>query len=410
VCIGSWHQKDLAFLHSTTMASKVLVVGSGAIGLRTALELIRRNVPVVLQSPKHPLHPSTCSVGAGGLWMPFHVSDPRASRWAAETLDELMPFANDPSSNLAEIVPAVVLKREHCGPIVEDFATYKYKSTPGEQMETTKLPEWSRDTRIEFQHLTVEMLAWQNIVNQLLIPPEQELVEAGYKHAYFFKPPIVNAPAMLEHLLSEVTKGAEEVNVETGVEYQSIDHLRETAESFGCDAVVNCTGLGAAKLCNDDQVVGARGILLSFDREKCVRRVAVREGLYGDNKHGAVIITEEEPWGTNETPAYLIPRGDLILVGGSYLEGDTEESIRGEERERLMRNAEKLGIDTEKSPITGEWTGFRPFRSTVRCALDPDVSKNVRVVHSYGYGGSGWTVNVGAAKESADILLGTPKQ
>jgi D-amino-acid oxidase len=144
------------------MASKVLVVGSGAIGLRTALELIRRNVSVVLKSPRHPLHPSTCSVGAGGLWMPFHVNDHahRASRWATETLDELMPLAHDPNSHLAEIVPAVVLKRAHAGPSIDEFATYPYKSTPGEQMDTVTLPEWSSDQRLLFQHLTVEMLSW----------------------------------------------------------------------------------------------------------------------------------------------------------------------------------------------------------------------------------------------------------
>jgi D-amino-acid oxidase len=391
------------------MASKVLVVGSGAIGLRTALELIRRNVSVVLKSPRHPLHPSTCSVGAGGLWMPFHVNDHRASRWATETLDELMPLAHDPNSNLAEIVPAVVLMRQHAGPGIDEFATYKYKSTPGEQMETEKLPEWSSDKRLLFQHLTVEMLSWQNIVNQLLIPPEQELVEAGYKHAYFFKPPIVNAPAMLEHLLLEVTTGAEQVDVETGVEYQSMDEMRADAKSLGCDAVVNCTGLGAAKLCNDDQLIGARGILLSFDRKTTVRRAAVRDGLYGPNKHDAVIMSEEEPWGTDTAPAYMIPRGDSIVVGGSYLEGDTEQSIRPEERERLMKNADIMGIDIDKSTSISDWTGFRPFRSTVRCEIDPDVSDDVRVVHSYGYGGSGWTVNVGAAKEAADILVGAPK-
>jgi D-amino-acid oxidase len=179
---------------------------------------------------------------------------------------------------------------------------------------------------------------------------------------------------------------------------------------LGCDAVVNCTGLGAAKLCHDHKLVGARGILLSFDRKACVRRTAISEGLYGPNKHDAVIMTEEEPWGTDEAPAYMIPRGDSIVVGGSYLEGDTEPSIRPEERERLLRNADQLGIDIDKSTPSSEWTGFRPFRNPVRCEMDPDVSNGVKVVHSYGYGGSGWTVNVGAAKECADILLGTLKQ
>ena len=48
------------------MASKVLVVGSGVIGLRTALELLRRNVSVCLVSPKSPTNVATTSMGAGG--------------------------------------------------------------------------------------------------------------------------------------------------------------------------------------------------------------------------------------------------------------------------------------------------------------------------------------------------------
>ncbi|KAL9180132.1 hypothetical protein ACHAXT_008102 [Thalassiosira profunda] len=47
------------------MPPKVLVVGSGVIGLRTALELVRREIAVCLVSPRHPLHPSTCSMGSG---------------------------------------------------------------------------------------------------------------------------------------------------------------------------------------------------------------------------------------------------------------------------------------------------------------------------------------------------------
>ena len=66
-----------------------------------------------------------------------------------------------------------------------------------------------------------------------------------------------------------------------------------------------------------------------------------------------------------------------------------------------------MGIDIEKCKIDGEWTGFRPFRQTVRCEIETNeaYSNGVKVVHSYGYGGSGWTVYVGAAKECANLVL-----
>lgn len=352
--------------------------------------------------------------------MPFHCDDPRTDRWAMETLDELMPFALDKDCDLAEIVPTISLMKEHGGPAVDDYATSTNDHSSSSQQS---LPAWSRDARIQFQHLTVEMLSWQNLVNQLRIPPEQELKDAGYLYAYHFLPPIVNVPRMIQFMLDEIEKGAAidvdgggggvdvDINLETNVEYKSLDEMKQDAARLGCDAVVNCTGFGARTICKDNKMIGARGILVEFERDQCIRRQAVTEGAYGSNVHDAVITVSEEPWGSETYPAYIIPRGSTVIVGGSYLEGDYECTIREEERERLMLNAERLGIDTQKATVIGEWVGFRPFRSPVRCELetyDDDTSiTGPRLFHNYGHGGSGWTINVGAAKECADILLGT---
>ena len=428
-----WHcpvrllQKPAQRKLSTSISSKrrptekVLVVGAGAIGLSTALELLKRNVSVVLEAPRHPLHRSTCSVGAGGLWMPFHVQDERVPRWAQETLDALYGLMAQQQQqqqqrnagddvNLVEIVPAVKLLRHHGGPEMNELYATQYAKGRGGTTTTTKLPEWTTDPRLDFQHLTVEMLSWQNIAYQLRLPPEQELKEAGYQHAWLFRPPVVNTPIMLQYLLQQIqtsdTADAK-VNVETGHEYESIAEMRERAANLGCDTVVNATGLASTHICNDAEMVGARGIVLQFHRASCVRRLPVGQGPYGENMHDAVVLAEEPPWGNETTPAYLIPRGDTILIGGTYLEGDGEESIRDAERERLLQNAERFGIDVSASRLSGEWVGFRPFRSTVRCELDPTyVNTDVKVFHSYGYGGSGWTVNVGAARECVKVLVG----
>jgi D-amino-acid oxidase len=208
-------------------------------------------------------------------------------------------------------------------------------------------------------------------------------------------------------MLEQIDSKAGDVNIETGVEYESVQHMVEDAAALGCDAVVNATGLGAAKICNDKHLIGARGILHHYDRETCVRKESIHEGEFGTMLNDAAIMTDDPPYGTETEPAYLIVRGNIIVVGGSYLEGDTETGIRPEEQARLLRNADLLGIDTTKSKPIGEWTGFRPYRAIARCEIDKEfgVAENIKVVHSYGYGGSGWTVYVGAAKEAADILL-----
>jgi hypothetical protein len=50
--------------------------------------------------------------------------------------------------------------------------------------------------------------------------------------------------------------------------------------------------------------------------------------------------------------------------------------------------------------------GFRPYRPTARLGVDEKLSSlsGVTVVHSYGYGGSGWTVFVGVASDNIHLL------
>ena len=223
--------------------------------------------------------------------MPFHVQDDRVPRWAKETLDALYGMIDHPdvapNDRLVEIVPAVTLLRHHGGPAMQDLYAAQYAKVRGGSTPTTRLPSWTTDPRLDFQHLTVEMLSWQNIAYRLRLPPEQELLDAGYQHAWLFRPPVVNAPRMLQHLLQQIQEHKNgtttaQINVETGHEYESIDELRERAANLGCDTVVNCTGLGASTICRDADMVGARGILLQFDRASCVRRWPVRQGSHGE--------------------------------------------------------------------------------------------------------------------------------
>ena len=376
----------------TSALPKVLIVGAGAVGLRTAQEALRRGCQVVLRAPFPPLDPRTCSVGAGGLWMPFRCDDVRVDRWALETLSELWELRQ--KTDLVETLPALFL-------LHENKATFQ-------QMP----PSWTGDPRLRFEVLSLPEISKRN---DLIIPPTAEFQAVGYSHVWLFYPLIVNAPKMLEYQLQQVQQQAADVNVETGEYMESIEHMVDTAQKLGCNAVINCTGLGAAHIAgcepesnSNHNLTGARGILLQYDRKSCVRRSQVDQS---DNhqRQDTLIMIDEGPWGSENIPSYLIPRGDQIVVGGSYLPGDTETLIRPAERERLLSNAHRLGIDVNKCTPHDEWTGFRPKRSSgVRCEADPIFSQDkskVQVMHNYGHGGSGWTINVGAAKECLDILL-----
>jgi glycine/D-amino acid oxidase-like deaminating enzyme len=202
-----------------------------------------------------------------------------------------------------------------------------------------------------------------------------------------------------KHLVQEIESSefSEDINF-NGKEYNNIQEMVDDAKKFGCDSVLNCTGLGSRLTCADESLVGARGVLLLFDRASC--RWDIQPA-----SRDSVIMIEDPPLGSETAPCYMIPRGNIIAVGGTYLLGDGEVGIRSDEMSRIMQNARTMGINTDKSKPPSQWIGFRPYRHSARLEIDDKYSEqDVKVVHSFGYGGSGWTVFVGAAKEAVDLV------
>jgi D-amino-acid oxidase len=359
-------------------------------------------VKVMLHSAHRPTHSSVTSVGAGGLWMPFKCDDPRVDKWSIETLDELLDYKKkncEAFNKLVESVPAIYLRKQN-------------------DMKAKTLPAWTQDPRLGFDHMNIEMLEWQNEILNLRFPfsSSSDLVRQGYSYCWFFQAPIVDAPNMLEHMLEKVT--SHPLNVGTTLEmehpYESLDEMVKSAKELGCDAVVNCTGLASRKLCSDKSLFPGRGVLLLYDRSSARHPVLEEPAADGSPKRDVCVLVDDPPLGSNEEPIYMIPRGDVIAVGGSYYEHDTETQMRPAERKRLLLNAQMLGIDTSRAEPLQEWVGSRPCRPTVRLELDSaysnsnttndDEENNFKVVHNYGHGGSGWTVFTGAAKAAADLL------
>jgi D-amino-acid oxidase len=323
-------------------------------------------------------------------------------------LDEVYPLAVDANNPLIDLLYALSFKRTHEGPDTEDFLADNYhKGTGGK----SQLPSWSTDERLKFQNTTLEQVAWQNNVYKLKLPSLSIAQAAGYNHAWLFQTPVIDSPKMLEAMLDEVVSRPNDVDVETGVYYNSMTQVLDEASKMNCDAVVNCTGLGSSVLCRDTQMIGGRGVLVHYDRDSCVRLPYPKgeDPLLAappQQLHDACVMIESPPWGSNEYPCYLIVRGDTIVVGGTYLEGDFEASIRPDERKRLLENARILGIDTDASQPIGEWVGHRPYRPNTRCEIDAELStRDMKLVHCYGTGGSGWTVYTGVAKEATDLVL-----
>jgi len=246
---------------------------------------------------------------------------------------------------------------------------------------------------------------------------------AGYESAWQFETVVVDCPKYLRRLESDIaTDGGE---LAFGVE---VEDLAKTAQTLGCDAVVNCTGLSGPDVARDDAFpsIPGKGVIARYARP------SVRpEGFMSSSpsrppnekkklrRLRAVITAEGGPLASPTEPAYFIPRGELVVVGGTYFEGDSDESYTPRELQRYATHAKAFAPDDlgNAEPLS-VWTGLRPVRPQgVRLEVhhptdaeaDASSERSVAVAHNYGHGGSGWTIAWGCAEDLADALSGAPR-
>ena len=157
---------------------------------------------------------------------------------------------------------------------------------------------------------------------------------------------------------------------------QEINEFSELTGHY--NRIVNCAGLGARELCGDESIYPVRG------------QVAVIEA-----QQDMPILLD------NEQPFYIVPRQDVTIIGGTYEAHVSELKpepaiIRG-----LYEQAVALYPHLQQSPVTGSWSGLRPFRKNVRVEKEPGSA----IIHNYGHGGSGFTISWGCAAAVVKLLM-----
>ena len=94
------------------------------------------------------------------------------------------------------------------------------------------------------------------------------------------------------------------------------------------DIIFNCTGLGAAKLFGDDNLVPAKGQLVFMPPDPAVDYMSIG----GSNGQAFV----------NDGFLHMFPRADVILMGGFFKEGDYTTHVEPDETERIVTEHQKL--------------------------------------------------------------------
>jgi len=309
------------------MSKKIAIVGAGISGLSCAYLLSRKNYSITIFAKA--FSPSITSNRAAAFWFPYHIrNDRRGVEWCRTSYRIYRQLMHNAATGISmkrliKVVREDVKEEE---PVWIEF-----------------MPEGS-----------VQMMPKENL-------------QPGVAKAYDVQVPLIETqiflPYLKEYLLSK--------NVT--FEKAEIENLNSLSPSH--DIVVNCTGLGAKNLCNDEALIPVRG------------QVALIETL-----------TDFPIYLDNEKPLYIVPRKDAMIVGGTYEENIFEETTEPETVERLLNNAYEVFPQLRQQRIIGSWAGLRPYRSVVR------VEKENNIIHNYVHGGSGFTLAFGCAESVVEMI------
>jgi len=303
------------------------VVGAGVSGLSCAVRLLEAGHEVEVISDR--FSPDTVSDVAAAIWYPFLTAPAdRADGWGVVTYAELERLAEQESDS---------------GVCMRDGKEYL--------REAVDPPGWSED------------IAAFRILDDSEIPE-------GYVFGWQFRAPVIEMPLYMPWLRSRV-------EVLGGSFVQSfVENLNEVSG----EVVVNCVGLGARELCDDEEVRPARGQVIFIDQDPGIGHF------------------DQQP----ETLTYTIPRSDVTVLGGTAQVDDWGMDIRPEDNDLILSKVEALWPQLDRSKIVGGTVGLRPSRSEVR--LEIEYIGDRKVVHNYGHGGAGVTLSWGCAEEVVNLV------
>ena len=322
----------------------VLVVGAGVSGLTTAICLAETGRAVAILTGRLPQ--DTTSAVAGAIWGP-HLVEPgaRTTRWGRATLAVLRELAADPTAGV-RIGHGIEVSRD-----------------AGDGQGTP--PGW-----------LTELDGYR--------PCQPAELPAGFTNGWRYTTPLVHMPTYLSYLQARFESAGG--TIETG----TASSLADTARSYGVQAIVNCTGVGAHHLVPDPAMTPVRGQIV------VAANPGISEFFIGLGDESAELI-------------YLFPHGDTVVLGGTAAAGDWNLEPVPAVADRILRDCAAVEPRLRDARVLTHRVGLRPVRPTVRLEAERASAPagGPLILHNYGHGGGGVTLSWGCAREIVDLLPGS---
>jgi D-amino-acid oxidase len=310
----------------------VLIVGCGVSGLSCGIRLLEKNFSVTIVA--YTLPPNTTSNAAGAIWFPYKAyPEDRVLRWGRFSFNEYL----------------------------------KLKEIRGIGVSFIELI-------LPFEHKIIDP-EWKNIVHNFHRISSEELPQ-GYSDGYVAEVPIIETPVYMQYLMKRFTDLGGKIQKTA----KEISELRELYPEN--KLIINCSGLGARKICGDKEVYPIRGQVVRTSNPGIKRSIIIEDGPLA--------------------LSYIMPRGKDCVLGGTAEENEWSLEINPNTAKEIINKCQHLEPSLRNADILEHKVGLRPGRKEVRLELE-QVSANCAVIHNYGHSGAGFTLSWGCAEEVTNL-------
>nr|MCH9683860.1 FAD-binding oxidoreductase [Deltaproteobacteria bacterium] len=197
----------------------------------------------------------------------------------------------------------------------------------------------------------------------------------GFVDGFSFEAPVIDTRAYLPYLQRRFLAAGGRIVERTVIH---LDQPLEHAPLVFC-----CAGLGSKGLASDPSVYPIRGQLVHVD----------------DPGLDHIVLDEHGSDGL----AYVVPRGDDCVLGGTAEPHDDDMSLRPADSDGIVERCARLEPRLAHAKRQAEVVGLRPGRDEIR--LEAESHPGGWVVHDYGHCGAGVTLSWGCAEEAVRLGL-----
>ncbi len=111
------------------------------------------------------------------------------------------------------------------------------------------------------------------------------------------------------------------------------------------------------------------------------------------------IVTDFAVGKNKDKLAYVVPRKDCTVLGGTTIKGKKELTPNDELTKGIIKRCKEIEPNLKEVSVKSVHVGLRPGRSAIRLEKE---GKNL--IHNYGHGGGGFIVSWGCAKSVKELV------